>query len=193
MELFVTELSSEISRLCGENLLTFQKDEGRHRSTNKLFLSATNRPTPQSYPLRQRICGKNMQKNLKLFGYERELNMKALRRNKFSEITRPQRTRLRNRESREAALLSAAGKLFAARGYEATTTREIAACAGCAEGLISRYFRGKAGLLRALIVAHTYKNNFYRAILHRSIRTLKIRLCNWRRHRLSELGKNAIF
>ncbi len=86
--------------------------------------------------------------------------MKALRRNKVSGITGPQRTRVRNRESREAALLSAAGKLFAARGYEATTTREIAACAGCAEGLISRYFRGKAGLVHALILPHTYEKQF---------------------------------
>ena len=45
----------------------------------------------------------------------------------------------------------AALKLFASKGYEATTTREIATCAGCAEGLIHRYFRGKAGLLSALI------------------------------------------
>ena len=41
--------------------------------------------------------------------------------------------------------------LFASKGYEATTTREIAASAGCAEGLIHRYFKGKAGLLPALI------------------------------------------
>jgi AcrR family transcriptional regulator len=32
-----------------------------------------------------------------------------------------------------------------------TTTREIAASAGCAEGLIHRYFKGKAGLLAAMI------------------------------------------
>jgi AcrR family transcriptional regulator len=59
--------------------------------------------------------------------------------------------RIRNRAAREQALISAASKLFASRGYEATTTREIALRAGCAEGLIHRYFRGKAGLLFALI------------------------------------------
>src|SRR5437868_5369405 len=59
--------------------------------------------------------------------------------------------RIRNRATREGALLSAAGRLFASRGYEATTTREIAAEAGCAEGLIHRYFQGKAGLALALI------------------------------------------
>jgi AcrR family transcriptional regulator len=41
--------------------------------------------------------------------------------------------------------------LFATKGYEVTTTREIAASAGCAEGLIHRYFKGKAGLLAAMI------------------------------------------
>jgi TetR/AcrR family transcriptional regulator, regulator of cefoperazone and chloramphenicol sensitivity len=41
--------------------------------------------------------------------------------------------------------------LFASKGYEVTTTREIAASAGCAEGLIHRYFKGKAGLLAAMI------------------------------------------
>lgn len=59
--------------------------------------------------------------------------------------------RVRNRGARERALIEAAAKLFADQGYEHTTTREIAAKAGCAEGLISRYFQGKAGLLQKLI------------------------------------------
>src|SRR5947199_8211630 len=59
--------------------------------------------------------------------------------------------RVRDRAAREAGLIAAACKLFARRGYEATTTREIAAAAGCAEGLIHRYFGGKEGLLLALI------------------------------------------
>ncbi|PYV86113.1 MAG: hypothetical protein DMG90_21955 [Acidobacteria bacterium] len=63
--------------------------------------------------------------------------------------------RIRNRAIREEALVAAAGRLFASRGYEATTTREIASEAGCAEGLIHRYFRGKEGLLLALIRSHT--------------------------------------
>src|SRR5438309_1182465 len=53
--------------------------------------------------------------------------------------------------AKQQALISAATKLFATRGYEATTTQGIAACAGCAEGLIHRYFGGKRGLLLALI------------------------------------------
>jgi AcrR family transcriptional regulator len=59
--------------------------------------------------------------------------------------------RKRDRAAKQEALLSAASKLFARHGYEAATTREIAACAGCAEGLIHRYFNGKAGLLLAMI------------------------------------------
>src|SRR5207248_3408964 len=58
---------------------------------------------------------------------------------------------LRNRFASEAALIAAAGKLFAAHGYEATKTREIAIEAGRAEGLIHRYFGGKEGLLVALL------------------------------------------
>lgn len=48
-------------------------------------------------------------------------------------------------------------RLFATQGYEATTTREIAAAAGCAEGLIHRYFGGKSGLLPALVEDSTAK------------------------------------
>ena len=63
------------------------------------------------------------------------------------------RNGVRNRRAREQALIEAASKLFASRGFEATTTREIAAKAGCAEGLIHRYFQSKAGLLLAIIQA----------------------------------------
>jgi AcrR family transcriptional regulator len=61
----------------------------------------------------------------------------------------PKRTR--NRDAKKQALIQAALGLFAAKGYEVTTTREIAASAGCAEGLIHRYFEGKPGLLAAMI------------------------------------------
>jgi AcrR family transcriptional regulator len=58
---------------------------------------------------------------------------------------------MRDRYAKQQALIVASLKLFASKGYDGTTTREIATCAGCAEGLIHRYFRGKAGLLSALI------------------------------------------
>ncbi len=63
--------------------------------------------------------------------------------------TRSRRTR--DRAGKKQALIVAALKLFASKGFDATTTREIAALAGCAEGLIHRYFNGKAGLLPALM------------------------------------------
>ena len=63
--------------------------------------------------------------------------------------------RVRNRPAREQALIAAATRLFATKGYDATTTREIAAEAGCAEGLIHRYFQGKEGLLFAIIRSRT--------------------------------------
>jgi AcrR family transcriptional regulator len=68
--------------------------------------------------------------------------------------------RTRDRAGKQEALIQAALKLFATKGYEATTTREIAALAGCAEGLIHRYFQGKAGLLTALV-----KHRFSREIV----------------------------
>jgi AcrR family transcriptional regulator len=65
--------------------------------------------------------------------------------------------RKRDRAGKQKALIQAALRLFATKGYEATTTREIAAAAGCAEGLIHRYFKGKAGLLPALVEYHFSK------------------------------------
>lgn len=67
-------------------------------------------------------------------------------------LTLPRRKR--DRAGKQKALILAALRLFATKGYEATTTREIAAAAGCAEGLIHRYFKGKAGLLPALVEHH---------------------------------------
>ena len=59
--------------------------------------------------------------------------------------------RARDQAGKKRALIQAALGLFATKGYEVTTTREIAASAGCAEGLIHRYFNGKAGLLSAML------------------------------------------
>jgi AcrR family transcriptional regulator len=56
-----------------------------------------------------------------------------------------------DKHARQEALLRAAAAVFAREGYDAARTREIAARAGCAEGLIHRYFGGKEGLLIALL------------------------------------------
>lgn len=57
----------------------------------------------------------------------------------------------KDKEQRQLALIDAANAVFAERGYDAATTREIAERAGCAEGLIHRYFAGKRGLLLAIM------------------------------------------
>ncbi|MFO1055458.1 MAG: HVA1 family protein [Dongiaceae bacterium] len=59
--------------------------------------------------------------------------------------------RKRDKEATKQALLAAAMQVFAAHGYDAATTREIAARAGSNEQLIQRYFGGKAGLLLAVL------------------------------------------
>ncbi len=57
----------------------------------------------------------------------------------------------KDKEHRQQALIEAANAVFAEHGYDCATTREIARRAGCAEGLIHRYFHGKQGLLLAIL------------------------------------------
>ncbi|HYG91507.1 MAG TPA: TetR/AcrR family transcriptional regulator [Azospirillum sp.] len=59
--------------------------------------------------------------------------------------------RKRDREATAKALLDAGKAVFAERGFDAATTREIAARAGVNEQLIQRYFGGKSGLLLAVV------------------------------------------
>jgi len=59
--------------------------------------------------------------------------------------------RKRDREGTKNALLDAAKMVFAERGFDAATTREIAGRAGVNEQLIQRYFSGKSGLLLAVV------------------------------------------
>jgi AcrR family transcriptional regulator len=52
-----------------------------------------------------------------------------------------------NKQATRAALLTAAKKLFAERGFDATTVRDIAAAAEVTERTFYRYFDGKEGLI----------------------------------------------
>lgn len=52
-------------------------------------------------------------------------------------------------------ILEAARKLFAASGYEASTTREIADAAGIANGTLFNYFPNKEAILAALVTEAT--------------------------------------
>jgi TetR/AcrR family transcriptional regulator, regulator of cefoperazone and chloramphenicol sensitivity len=63
----------------------------------------------------------------------------------------PPAARWRDPAGKRESLIVAATKLFARQGYEGTRTAQIAARAGCSEGLIHRYFGNKKGLLLALI------------------------------------------
>jgi AcrR family transcriptional regulator len=54
-------------------------------------------------------------------------------------------------QQRRPQIVAAARRLFARRGYDATTTREIAAEAGVSDALIYRHFPGKEALLRAVV------------------------------------------
>lgn len=54
-------------------------------------------------------------------------------------------------EARRAQILDAAAGIFAAKGYQGATTREIAEAADIAEGTIYNYFTTKSDLLVALI------------------------------------------
>jgi AcrR family transcriptional regulator len=52
-----------------------------------------------------------------------------------------------SKQATSAALRQAAARLFAERGYEATTVRDIAQLAGVTERTLYRYFDGKEGLV----------------------------------------------
>jgi AcrR family transcriptional regulator len=63
----------------------------------------------------------------------------------------PAAGRKRDRDATARALRDAAVRVFAERGYDAATTREVARAAGVSEQLIQRYFGGKAGLLLSIM------------------------------------------
>jgi AcrR family transcriptional regulator len=63
--------------------------------------------------------------------------------------------RQRDRGATTSALQTAARKVFADKGYDAATTKEVALEAGVSEQLIQRYFGGKAGLLLSIMENYT--------------------------------------
>lgn len=62
-------------------------------------------------------------------------------------MTEPLGRREASKQATRAALLAAASELFAERGFEATTVRDIAAAAQVTERTFYRYFDGKEGLV----------------------------------------------
>jgi AcrR family transcriptional regulator len=62
-----------------------------------------------------------------------------------------QQVRRRDSSASRAALLDAAAELFAERGYDRTTVRDIAAQAGVNQALLFRYFGSKDALFAAVV------------------------------------------
>src|SRR5581483_11158172 len=72
------------------------------------------------------------------------------RTNVRSRQASPSRRR-QTKDERRRLLIDAATSVFAERGYEGATTREIAQRAGCSEAVIYHHFAGKRDLLLAVI------------------------------------------
>ena len=56
-------------------------------------------------------------------------------------------------ENTEAAILAAANKLFAQRGFNATSTTDIAREVGCNQALVHYYFRTKENLFQKVFIS----------------------------------------
>src|SRR5215467_2371171 len=54
-------------------------------------------------------------------------------------------------EERRAAILAAVGRVFAAKGFHGTTTRELAEEAGVSEALLFKHFPNKEALYAAMM------------------------------------------
>lgn len=70
-------------------------------------------------------------------------------------MTDGQQARRRDSKATKAALLKAAADLFAERGYDRTTVRDIAARAGVNQALLFRYFGTKAALFATVVAGHS--------------------------------------
>src|SRR5215467_11761920 len=57
-------------------------------------------------------------------------------------------------EERRAAILAAVGRVFAAKGFDVTTTRELAEAAGVSEALLFKHFPNKEALYSAMQLSY---------------------------------------
>lgn len=70
----------------------------------------------------------------------------------------PKRTTLRDEkaEERRTQLIDTALEVFANKGFDKTSVRELAAAAGVAQGLMYHYFKSKDQLLEAVVERHSF-------------------------------------
>ncbi len=69
------------------------------------------------------------------------------------KLSQARRTPKSSGRERQASIIAAAASLFAQKGFNGTTTREIAKTAGISEALLFRYFPTKRALYAAIIAA----------------------------------------
>jgi len=67
-------------------------------------------------------------------------------------------------KERQAGLIAAAAALFAEKGFNGTTTREIAKAAGVSEGLVFKYFPTKRTLYAAILAEKVTVNELLDAV-----------------------------
>jgi len=100
--------------------------------------------------------------------------------------------RRRDKEATKRALLAAAVEVFARSGFDGATTKEVGARAGVNEGLIQRYFGGKAGLLQA-IVGNMCSERLAACGLAPPSANLKTEIATILRHEITQAAANRDF
>jgi AcrR family transcriptional regulator len=100
--------------------------------------------------------------------------------------------RRRDKEATKKTLIAAAVEVFAQRGFDGATTKEVATRAGVNEGLIQRYFGGKAGLLQA-IVGNMCGERLTACRMAPPSDSLKSEIATVLRHEIMQAGANRDF
>lgn len=79
-------------------------------------------------------------------------------------MTPTTRTRRPSSQERQAGLIAAAAALFAAKGFNGTTTKEIAKAAGVSEALVFKHFPTKRALYGAILAEKVTVNELLEAV-----------------------------
>jgi AcrR family transcriptional regulator len=93
-------------------------------------------------------------------------------------------------EERSAQILDAAARLFATQGFHQTTTRQIAAEAGVAEGTIYNYFTSKQDLLIGMLNRLAEIDGLYQTMAHLPTGDQRPFLIEFLRQRLAIIDRN---